>query len=230
MANYEEILVVTADAKLGLGVRRFLEAASIGVVEANSIGAALTKLKVFSPHAMILDVDLPRPELRHFLSRRESIFSLAGVPFALLGWADQLKTIQPGEFGNEAPTALLSLPLDPGPSSDAIRKLLRNREEVSVSLEEASEGLATFSGSLPVNLWSVSESGFSFRSWVKFEPGTLLNSRLKIPLFESLGLDQALWVVTGSDSTTDAVETRATFYGVTLSVAKKVRTRLGRQQ
>jgi hypothetical protein len=220
----EELFLLTADQKLSFQLRRLVAALEIQVVEANSIPVALDKLKNFCPHAMLVDLSLPRPELRHFLNRKSSVFSLRGVPFGLVGRREEFSSISPGEFGREASAVLLTLPLEPKQTQFAIRKLLKEVTHHSIEVKKSPYNGIQIYGNVAAEVIRLDEAGIMFRAAVRFDPFFEMNDVLISPVLKELGYDQARWVVISSQGSAEGFFTHVSFFGVTLAMAKKMRT------
>ena len=197
--SYEEILVVSNDARANFLLRRLCESAHISLTEIHSVPNALQALRSLSPHLLLVHVELQRAEIRHLLQKKNAIFSLVGVPFVVMGFPESLRDIQPGEFGAEPPSGLLPLPLEEQMTLNCLRKVLKERVAVSHVLPSEGELAASLMGSVHGSIAGVSEGGFTLRSAVKFKEGTVLNEILQSKYVMEAIMDLTLFISNGSD-------------------------------
>ncbi len=226
---YEEIFVLSADNRANFQLRRMCERAHIGVTEASSTSSALAALKTVSPHVLLVHLDLPRLELRHFLQKKSAVYTLTDVPYVLMGFPQSLKEVQPGEFGKEPPAGWLSLPLEQKPVLATLKRLLKERILLTHELPPNGELATTLRGHLPAQLTGANESGFALRTKVRFETEFELNSVLQSRYLDETGLCEALWVTQNTESQGEENETQVSLLGVTRAMAEKIRKALGRR-
>jgi DNA-binding response OmpR family regulator len=211
-------------------MRRICEHARIQVTEATSTSLALSALKSVSPHLVLVHLELPRAELRHFLQRKKSIYTLCDVPFVLMGFSETLKEVQPGEFGREPPAGWLTLPLDQKAVLATIRRILRERKpEVAALPTDSPEGVFLHA-ELPARMGFANEGGFVFSSKIRFETDAELNGTLHFPFLDVTDLGKALWVSGDQDAFGEEHETRVSLLGVTRAMAERIRRALGRRR
>lgn len=226
---YEEILVVSNDSRANFVLRRLCETAHISLTEIHSVPNALQALRTLSPHLLLVHVELQRAEIRHLLQKKNSIFSLVGVPYVVMGFAESLRDIQPGEFGSESPAGLLPLPLEEKMALNTLRRVLKDRPSVSHPIPTEGELSASLMGSVPARIEGVTEGGFSLRSAVRFQEGTLLNEALQSKYVMEAMLDLTLMKTDGSQAADTEFETYVSHLGVSRQMAATIRKLIGRR-
>jgi hypothetical protein len=226
---YEEILAVSNDSRANFVLRRLCETAHISLTEMHSVPNALQTLRTLSPHLLLIHVELQRAEIRHLLQKKNAIFSLVGVPFVVMGFPESLRTITPGEFGSEAPSALLPLPLDEKMALSSLRKVLKERTIVSHPMPAEGELSASILGSVPATVDGATEGSMQLRSVIRFQEGVILNEYLQSKYVNEAALDLTLLRVEGTESIGDEFQAKVAQLGVSRQMAAKIRDLLGRR-
>ena len=194
MKRTEQILIIDDDSTSRAFVTRVLGGGGYTVLEARNLTAGIESARQQVPHLIILDLLMPEGSGFDFLEQRRNIPELSQIPVLVLSGLSDKKSIYKATALGAA--EYVQKPVDARILIQKVRKLLINREFMSVTFEEESRPKAKMHAQGRIVI--ANEIGFLLEAPVRVSTDTQLN--IQSVLLDQLGCTDCVFQKTRNPS------------------------------